>query len=164
MTHPRTSPALRRQALDRDEWICCNCGVSADHAHHVVPLVWGGKDVLGNLVSLCGSCHGAVHGLDLVHHKKLTKAGLAAAKARGVKLGGIRPGTIKENARAKEQAAKQSERLRPILAAMTAQGASLRAMANALASAGTTTAKGLPLSPTQVGRHLERLKLLDEAA
>jgi hypothetical protein len=34
--------------------------------------------------------------------------------------------------------------LPPILAAMTAQGASLRAMANALASADTTTAKGLP--------------------
>ncbi|MFO0058721.1 MAG: recombinase family protein [Cyanobacteriota bacterium] len=89
-----------------------------------------------------------------------TKDALAAAKARGVKLGGIRPGTIKENARAKEQAVKQSERLRPILAAMTAQGASLRAMANALASAGTTTAKGLPLSPTQVGRHLMRLGLV----
>jgi DNA invertase Pin-like site-specific DNA recombinase len=88
-----------------------------------------------------------------------TRDALAAAKARGVKLGGIRPGTITENARAKEEAAKQSERLRPILAAMVAQGASLRAMATALASAGTTTAKGQALSPTQVRRHLERLGL-----
>jgi DNA invertase Pin-like site-specific DNA recombinase len=49
-----------------------------------------------------------------------TRDALAAAKARGVKLGGIRPGTITENTRAKEQAAKQSERLRPILSALVA--------------------------------------------
>ena len=89
-----------------------------------------------------------------------TREALAAAKARGVRLGGKRPGTIRENAKAKAAAAGRSEALRPILAAMTVQGASLRAMANALASAGTTTAKGLPLSPTQVGRHLKRLGLV----
>jgi hypothetical protein len=42
---------------------------------------------------------------------------------------------------------------------MAAQGASLRAMAGALAAAGTRTAAGQPLSPTQVRRHLERLEL-----
>jgi hypothetical protein len=42
---------------------------------------------------------------------------------------------------------------------MAAQGASLRAMAGALAAAGTRTAKGQALSPTQVRRHLERLGL-----
>lgn len=156
--------ALRRQALNRDQWCCCNCGASADHAHHVVPIVRGGKDVLGNLVSLCGSCHGAVHGLDLTHHKQLTKAGLAAAKARGVKLGGIRPGTLKENAAAKAAAAGRSEALRPILAAMAAQGASLRTMAQALAAAGTVTCTGQPLSPSGVKGHLERLGLREMEA
>jgi len=89
-----------------------------------------------------------------------TRDALAAAKARGVKLGGTRPGTITENARAKQEAAQRSQGLRPILAAMVAQGASLRSMAAALAAAGTTTAKGQPLSPTQVRRHLERLGLV----
>lgn len=88
-----------------------------------------------------------------------TKAGLKAARDRGVKLGGTRPGTLRENARAKAAAADRSESLRPILQALQAQGASLRAMAQALAAAGTTTAAGLPLSPSQVRRHLERLGL-----
>jgi DNA invertase Pin-like site-specific DNA recombinase len=88
------------------------------------------------------------------------REGLAAAKARGAKLGGLRPGTLKENARAKEAAASRSEALRPILAAMAAQGASLRAMARALYAAGTRTAKGEALSPTHVRRHLERLGLI----
>jgi DNA invertase Pin-like site-specific DNA recombinase len=88
-----------------------------------------------------------------------TREALAAAKARGVKLGGTRPGTLRENARAKAAAADRSKALRPILSALQAQGASLRAMAQALAAAGTTTAAGLPLSPSQVRRHLERLSL-----
>jgi len=89
-----------------------------------------------------------------------TREALAAAKARGVKLGGTRPGTLRENARAKAAAADRSEALRPILTAMKAQRASLRDMARALAAAGTTTAAGNPLSPAQVTRHLERLGLL----
>ena len=156
---PVSIAPLKREALKRDGWRCCNCGAAADHAHHVVPLARGGRDVPGNLVSLCGPCHGAVHGLDLTHHKQLTRAGLAAAKARGVKLGGTRPGTLQENGRAKAAAAGRSEALRPILAVMAAQGASLRAMAQALSAAGTTTANSEPLSPTQVRRHLERLWL-----
>ncbi len=77
---------------------------------------------------------------------------MAAAKARGVKLDGTRAATITENARAKEEAARKSKGLRPILSAMAAQGA-------AMAAAGTTTAKEQALSPTQVRRHLERLGL-----
>ena len=41
----------------------------------------------------------------------------------------------------------------------TPRGASLQAMAGALAAAGIRTAAGQPLSPTQVRRHLERLGL-----
>lgn len=88
-----------------------------------------------------------------------TREALAAAKARGVKLGGTRPGTLRENARAKAAAADRSEALRPVLAAMAAQGASLRQMSAALAAAGTRTKAGNPWSPSSVKRALERLSL-----
>jgi DNA invertase Pin-like site-specific DNA recombinase len=88
-----------------------------------------------------------------------TKEALAAAKARGVKLGGTRPGTLRENAASKAAAAGRSEALRAVLAPMAAAGMSLRQMAEALYGAGTRTAAGQPLSPTQVRRHLERLEL-----
>jgi DNA invertase Pin-like site-specific DNA recombinase len=89
-----------------------------------------------------------------------TKAGLAAAKAQGKRLGGIRPNTITRNDSAKAKAIDGAEQLRPLLVALKAQGASLREMAQTLAAAGTTTAKGNPLSPTQIKRHLGSLGLL----
>lgn len=88
-----------------------------------------------------------------------TKEALAAAKARGVKLGGIRPNTITRNDGAKAKAAAEAERLRPLLAAMVAQGASLRQMAEALANAGCTTRNGKPLSPSTIALQLDRLGL-----
>ena len=88
-----------------------------------------------------------------------TKAGLAAAKARGVELGGIRPNTITRNDAAKEKAAGEAEQLRPILTALVSQGSSLPKMSAALAGAGRTTRNGQPLSPTQVKRLLQRLQL-----
>lgn len=88
-----------------------------------------------------------------------TRAGLAAAKARGVQLGGLRPNTRTRNDEARDKAQHGSESLRPILAALQAQGASLRAMAEALAAAGTTTRTGRPLSASGVRDHLQRLGL-----
>lgn len=111
-------------------------------------------------MSLCGTCHGAVHGLDLLNHRELTRAGLAGAKARGVKLGGRRPGTITRNDAARDRATAESEKLRPVLAPMHAQGASLRAMAQALAGLKITTASGQLLSPSGVKNHLKRLGLI----
>jgi len=88
-----------------------------------------------------------------------TKEALAAAKQRGVKLGGVRPGTIKSNTAAKAKADGEAELLRPILEAMAAKGASLREMASALAGAGRTTRNGQMLSATQVKRLIARLGL-----
>ncbi len=88
-----------------------------------------------------------------------TKEALAAAKKRGVKLGGVRAGTIKSNVAAKAKADSEAESLRPILEAMVARGATLREMAAALAGAGRTTRNGQSLSASQVKRLLERLAL-----
>ena len=92
--------------------------------------------------------------------KQRIRDGLAAAKASGTKLGGTRPGTIRENARVKADATSRSEALRPILAPLLAEGASFGAMARALYAAGTRTAKGEILSRSAVKRHLQRLGLL----
>ena len=88
-----------------------------------------------------------------------TREALAAAKARGVQLGGTRPGTLRENAAAKARAAAEAEKLRAVLAPMAAAGMSLRAMGQALAGAGTLTRTGAPLGPSQVARVLQRLGL-----
>ena len=65
---------------------CFECETTEDlQEHHVVPKSRGGTKT----VTLCYECHMKAHGrtgkgLD---HSRLTKEGLARAKARGVKLG-----------------------------------------------------------------------------
>ena len=55
-----------------------------------------------------------------------------------------------------------AERLRPVLAALQAQGAGLRQMADALlAKADTITRKVQPLSPSSVKLKLQRLGLVN---
>ena len=88
-----------------------------------------------------------------------TRDALAAAKARGVKLGGLRPNTITRNDAAKDRATADAQALRPLLAPMVAAGYSLRKMSDALAAAGTVTRTGSPLSPSGVRNLLQRLEL-----
>jgi len=88
-----------------------------------------------------------------------TKDALAAAKVRGVKLGGLRPNTIKENAAAKVKAQAEAEKLRGVLMPLVSAGKPLRVIAGALAGAGKTTKNGHPLSPTQIKRLILRLGL-----
>lgn len=88
-----------------------------------------------------------------------TRDALAAAKARGVKLGGLRPTTLRRNDAARDRATADAENLRPTLAGYVAQRMSLRQMSAALAGAGKLNAKGAPLAPVQVARLLDRLEL-----
>ena len=88
-----------------------------------------------------------------------TRAGLAVARARGVKLGGKRPNTIKTNEAAKERAAEKAEELRGVLEPMVSTGMTLRAISSALASAGKLTRNGAPLTAAQVARIIDRIGL-----
>ena len=49
---------LKRRALDRDAWRCVRCGSPYGlECHHLVPLDQGGPHALGNVSTLCASCH-----------------------------------------------------------------------------------------------------------
>ena len=83
-----------------------------------------------------------------------TKAALQSAKARGVKLGGIRPGTIKSNQASKDAAVARAEALRDILVPLRNEGQTLQAIADALNRANISTSRGAAWSPVQVRRSL----------
>ena len=90
-----------------------------------------------------------------------TKAGLAAAKARGVKLGGLRPNTLTRNDAARDKAQASTELMRPLLTAMWSQKPrpSLRTIGKALAMARVTTKSGKAWSASTVKLALDRLGL-----
>lgn len=86
-----------------------------------------------------------------------TTAALAQAKARGVKLGGIRPKTEARNVAVQAQAKANADRVAGIVQPLRTQGATLRAIAGALNGSGVPTARGGVWSAKQVQRVLERL-------
>ena len=45
----------------RDNFKCRHCGERRLHPHHVIFKSHGGPDTLNNLISLCPSCHAALH-------------------------------------------------------------------------------------------------------
>ncbi len=88
-----------------------------------------------------------------------TKAALKAAKARGVKLGGLREGTAARNAGATAAAQISAEPFRAEFEEMLRNGYKLREMAASLNRRGIKTAKGGQWQATQVKRMIDRLNL-----
>jgi DNA invertase Pin-like site-specific DNA recombinase len=87
-----------------------------------------------------------------------TKAALAQAKARGVRLGVKGAENIAAvNAGRQEAGQERAEALRGALEGMKARALSLRAMAGELAALGHVTASGKPYSAAQVSRLLTRV-------
>ncbi len=86
-----------------------------------------------------------------------TKAALVEAKARGVKLGGLRDKTMKRNAVWQAMAQERAEKLRAIVAPLRDQGASIRTIVKALTEAGVETAQGGAWHPSSVARLVARL-------
>ncbi|WP_429126495.1 HNH endonuclease [Aeromonas veronii] len=66
---------------------CCACGSTENlHQHHLMPRSLGGTDDEENLITLCGECHGVIHGLGKEHFansRELQRAGYERAKAEG---------------------------------------------------------------------------------
>ena len=59
---PESYRKLCRQVLERDGWRCQNCGRLTDlQVHHMNPRSLLGEDAEGNLITLCASCHQAIH-------------------------------------------------------------------------------------------------------
>jgi len=87
-----------------------------------------------------------------------TKAALTQAKARGVKLGGLRDKTAARNVAVQEQAKGNADRVAAIVQPLRTQGATLRAIAEALNGSGVPTARGGVWSAVQVQRVLDRLE------
>jgi DNA invertase Pin-like site-specific DNA recombinase len=86
-----------------------------------------------------------------------TKAALLQAKARGVKLGGLRDKTAARNVTVQEQARESADRIAGIVWPLRTQGASLRAIAGTLNGSGVLTARGGSWTAAQVQRVLVRL-------
>jgi 5-methylcytosine-specific restriction endonuclease McrA len=52
----------RLLALKRDGYKCVKCGATENlHVHHIIALSKDGTNDLGNLVTLCPSCHAEEH-------------------------------------------------------------------------------------------------------
>jgi 5-methylcytosine-specific restriction endonuclease McrA len=60
---PAAYAQLCRQVLNRDGWRCQICGRASElQVHHISFRSALGDDDMGNLITLCFSCHGEVHG------------------------------------------------------------------------------------------------------
>ncbi len=86
-----------------------------------------------------------------------TKAALVEAKARGVKLGGLRDGTMERNKVRAAMAQERAEKLRALVAPLRHQGATIREIAAALNGGNIATPQGGAWHPSTVARLVARL-------
>jgi DNA invertase Pin-like site-specific DNA recombinase len=86
-----------------------------------------------------------------------TKAALAEAKAKGVKLGGLRDKTAQRNVAIQANAKARAEKVAGIVAPLKEQGKTLREIASVLNKSGVVTARGGQWQASQVQRVLTRL-------
>ena len=143
---------------------CVACGDNnpdtIEH-HHMVPRSRGGSNKAENLITLCSSCHGKMHGFERANIRRLTLEGLARRKAKGFPLSGNRT-NLAEASRmgASETTAMANQFARkvwPAIEEIRATGAvSLRAIAAELNDRGIRTARGGAWHPATVRNILAR--------
>lgn len=88
-----------------------------------------------------------------------TKAALAVAKERGVKLGGLRDTTMKRNEAIQRKANAEAEKLIKIIGPLREAGKTLAAIAGVLNDMEVATSRGGSWTPTQVSRVLDRARI-----
>lgn len=76
----RQGQALRRQRLQRTNWLCEDCQADnrmtpASVVDHIIPLALGGEDVDSNCRNLCHPCH-AKRTAEQFGHKPKVEIGL----------------------------------------------------------------------------------------
>ncbi len=87
-----------------------------------------------------------------------TKQALAAAKSRGVKLGGLRDATMKRNEAAKTAADAAAHKVSSIITPMRDNGSTLQQIADALNAAGVPTPRNRQWKAMSVKNALDRLQ------
>ena len=87
---------------------------------------------------------------------KRTKAALQEAKARGVKLGGVRPGHKARQQATKDQADRDAQKVVGLIRPLRDAGSTLQQIADSLNSSGVTTPRGKQWYPSGVKNVLER--------
>lgn len=92
---------------------------------------------------------------------KRTKDALRAAKARGVKLGGLRDATMKRNAAIQVKAKQEAEKVFTIVGPLREAGQTLAAIAETLNIMEVATSRGGKWTPMQVKRVIERVRKKD---
>ena len=70
---------------------CCICGIKENlHHHHIIPRFRGGSDDETNLITLCGTHHSWIHGLQPTswnNHSNAIKESIKEAKKLGFRHG-----------------------------------------------------------------------------
>lgn len=72
---------------------CCNCGQTTNlEYHHIVPLSFGGNDILTNYCCLCYGCHSLIHfgKRKNINHSEATKKGIEKARLNGKQIGAVK--------------------------------------------------------------------------
>ncbi len=87
---------------------------------------------------------------------KRTKEALRAAKARGVKLGGLRDKTMKRNQALIAKADREAERVLKVIKTLRDAGQTLSAIAETLEGMGVKTSRGGRWTAKQVSRITQR--------
>ena len=136
--------------LRTKDHVCFECGITADHAHHVVPRVLGGTKT----VDLCAPCHSKVHSANLTT-SALVKEGLRKRRAKGLCIGGkarfgywyADDGKVHKN--------KYEQKVIEGVLKMRGSGMSMYKIADYYAEKGVLNRAGKPISRHQIRRIME---------